>query len=155
MVIDLQVVEQSADLPDEHEFAAWLGQVFRATATKPREVTLRIVGEDESQALNARFRNMDKPTNVLSFPAVPLPGLPADNGSTLGDLVVCAPVVSREAEEQGKTVRAHWAHMLVHGSLHLLGFDHIEADEAARMESLEAEILAGCGFANPYADYEA
>lgn len=152
MAISLQVVEQSAGLPATREFDEWLDEVLQATGSAPAEVTLRIVGEAESHELNARFRHKDKPTNVLSFPAVKLPGLPARDQRTLGDLVVCAPVVAREAAEQGKAVRAHWAHMLVHGTLHLLGYDHIEAAEAERMENLERRILAKCGFADPYAE---
>lgn len=152
MAINLQVVEQSGGLPDAHEFDEWLNAVFQVTATSAANLTLRIVGEAESRELNARFRHKDKPTNVLSFPSVQLPGLPARSERTLGDLVVCAPVVAREAAEQGKDLKAHWAHMLVHGALHLLGHDHVEAGEAERMETLERRILADCGFADPYAE---
>ncbi len=113
------------------------------------EVSLYIVDEAESQELNAQYRGKDKPTNVLSFPA----DIPEEVGvPLLGDLVVCAPVVEREAQEQGKTLEAHWAHMLVHGSLHLLGYDHIEDDEADVMEALETEIITGLGFPAPYQD---
>jgi len=152
VTISLQVVEESAGLPDAQEFNEWLTEVFRVTATATADLTLRIVGETESRELNARFRHKDKPTNVLSFPAVNVPGLPLHDEPTLGDLVVCAPVVEREAAEQGKPAKAHWAHMLVHGTLHLLGYDHIAAAEASRMETLERQILANCGFADPYAE---
>ena len=108
--------------------------------------------EPEIQALNKTYRGKDRPTNVLAFPAElsSMPGLPPDEPSVLGDLVVCAPVVSREAVEQGKAGSAHWSHMLVHGMLHLLGFDHRTDADAGRMESLEIDILARRGFENPY-----
>lgn len=105
------------------------------------ELTIRIVGEDESRALNAGYRGKDKPTNVLSFPG---------GGGMLGDLVICAPVVAREALEQGKQARAHWAHMVVHGCLHLRGYDHEHELDAQRMEAREKRILRGLGFADPY-----
>jgi probable rRNA maturation factor len=109
------------------------------------ELGIRVVGSRESRVLNARWRGRDRPTNVLSFPADP--GL---RPAQLGDLVVCAPVVAREAREQGKTLSAHWAHMVVHGTLHLLGFDHARAVDARRMEGRERVLLARLGFADPY-----
>ena len=110
------------------------------------ELGIRVVGSGESRALNARWRGRDKPTNVLSFPASPeLPG-------QIGDIVVCAPVVAREAREQGKALAAHWAHMVVHGTLHLLGFDHGRAADAKRMESRERALLSRIGVADPYGD---
>ena len=111
------------------------------------ELGIRVVGSRESRALNGQWRGRDKPTNVLSFPASP--GL---RGRQLGDLVVCAPVVAREAREQGKPLTAHWAHMIVHGTLHLLGFDHGRAADAKRMEGRERALLARLGFADPYGD---
>lgn len=117
------------------------------------ELAIRLVGDAESRALNHDYRGKDKPTNVLSFPAelpeVVLAGL---DERPLGDLVICAPVVAREADEQGKALAAHWAHMTVHGMLHLLGHDHIEAADAAVMEPLEIAILARLGWDNPYDD---
>ena len=110
------------------------------------DLTIRIVDTHESQDLNSRYRGQDKPTNVLSFPYdaetldVPI----------LGDLVICAPVVVRSAAEQGKPVRAHWAHMVVHGCLHVLGYDHVQDDQAEEMESREKVILAQLGFDDPY-----
>lgn len=109
------------------------------------ELTIRIVAERESQALNRKFRGKDQPTNVLSFQAESAPGEKA-----LGDLVICAPVVQREAREQAKTTRAHWAHMVVHGCLHLLGFDHEREPEARRMEAREVRILRRLGYPDPY-----
>lgn len=118
------------------------------------EITLRIVDLAESQQLNRDYRQIDKPTNVLSFefdlpPAVVLPD---DEPLYLGDLVVCAPVVEQEALQQNKPLAAHWAHMLVHGCLHLQGFDHLDDDEADEMEALECQILRSLGFENPYID---
>lgn len=111
------------------------------------ELCLRVVDEAESEAMNTQYRGQHKPTNVLSFPS----GLPESfDPPLLGDLVICASVVAREAEEQGKTLQAHWAHMLVHGVLHLLGFDHVEDGEAELMEAREIAILKKLGFANPY-----
>lgn len=107
-----------------------------------RELTLRIVGNAESRSLNRRYRNKDRPTNVLSFPS--------DAPGVLGDLVLCAPVVGREAREQGKAAAAHWAHMVVHGVLHLLGFDHIRPADAKVMEGRERAILARLSFPDPY-----
>ena len=98
--------------------------------------------------MNSRFRAKDRPTNVLSFPYERMPGMPVHH---VGDLVICAPVVEREAAEQHKAVEAHWAHMVVHGVLHLQGFDHTDDNEAARMEELETDILAALGFPAPYA----
>lgn len=115
--------------------------------TAPLELTIRIVGNAESRVLNRTWRGKDKPTNVLSFTADPdMPG-----AGELGDLAICAPVVAREAREQGKRRQAHWAHMVVHGVLHLLGFDHENDDEAAIMEANETKILAHFGILNPYA----
>jgi probable rRNA maturation factor len=113
------------------------------------ELTLRITGEAESRRLNARYRGKDKATNVLSFVPSPLAGEGQGEGA-LGDLVICAKVVAREAREQGKSPQAHWAHMVVHGCLHLLGFDHERPREAEKMEARERKILARLGFQDPY-----
>ena len=147
MIIDLQIAcEQETGLPTAEEIEQWA-----AAAVQPQsdevEMTVRIVDEAESHELNLNYRGKDRPTNVLSFPfecpdEVELP--------LLGDLVICRQVVEREAHEQDKPLMAHWAHMVVHGSLHLLGYDHIEDDEAEEMESLETQIMTGLGFADPY-----
>ena len=118
-----------------------------AAGGRDGELGIRVVGEGESRALNSRWRGRASPTNVLSFPAAPELG-----GRQVGDLVVCAPVVAREAREQGKPLAAHWAHMIVHGTLHLLGFDHARAADARRMESRERVLLARIGVADPYGD---
>ncbi|TXH03868.1 MAG: rRNA maturation RNase YbeY [Nevskiaceae bacterium] len=113
-----------------------------AALKRKGELTIRIVDEDESRALNHRYRNKDKPTNVLSFGY-------GEKG-VLGDLVICAPVVAREAGEQRKPLRAHWAHMVVHGCLHLQGHDHEDDKDAEAMEALEIRIMEKLGFPNPY-----
>lgn len=112
------------------------------------ELTLRIVGRAESQALNAQYRGKSSPTNVLSFPyEMEIEALPL-----LGDIVICAPLVLSEARAQGKTARAHWAHLVIHGCLHVLGYDHVQEAEAIVMETRERELLSKLGFANPYGE---
>ena len=110
---------------------------------------VRVVGSAESRRLDREYRGKDQPTNVLSFPSSPEERVAT---GILGDLVICAPVVAREAREQGKMLRAHWAHMVVHGTLHLLDYDHESARDARTMEALEVEILCGLGFHDPYAE---
>ena len=147
MIIDLQMAcEQESGLPTAEQIEQWATAAVEPQSDEV-EMTVRIVDEAESHALNLNYRGKDHPTNVLSFPfecpdEVELP--------LLGDLVICRQVVEREAQEQDKPVMAHWAHMVVHGSLHLLGYDHIEDDEAEEMESLETQIMTGLGFADPY-----
>jgi probable rRNA maturation factor len=113
------------------------------------EITLRIVGAEESAKLNARYRRKRGPTNVLSFPAES-PAGPADEVLPFGDVVICAEVVEREARDQGKRPAAHWAHMVVHGVLHLQGYDHEKVRDASIMEARERELLADLGFPDPY-----
>ena len=147
MIIDLQIAcEQESGLPTAQQIEQWATAAVQPQSDEV-EMTVRIVDEAESHELNLNYRGKDRPTNVLSFPfecpdEVELP--------LLGDLVICRQVVEREAQEQDKPVMAHWAHMVVHGSLHLLGYDHIEDDEAKEMESLETQIMTGLGFADPY-----
>lgn len=145
--IDIESNSTSQCIPDAGLLESWISAALRSQRLEEAEVSLYIVDEDESQELNAQYRGKDKPTNVLSFPA----DIPEEVGiPLLGDLVVCAPVVEREASEQSKSLEAHWAHMLVHGCLHLLGFDHVLDDEAEAMEALETEIITGLGFPAPY-----
>ncbi|BEI22470.1 rRNA maturation RNase YbeY [Vibrio fluvialis] len=145
--LDLQLAVDSDDgLPTFEQFAIWLRAAV-APFQPQAEVTIRIVDEPESHQLNLEYRGKDKPTNVLSFPFEAPPGMELD---LLGDLIICRQVVEQEAVEQNKPLLAHWAHMVVHGSLHLLGYDHIEDDEAEEMESLETEIMQNMGFEDPY-----
>ncbi|MDI3262328.1 MAG: rRNA maturation RNase YbeY [Fulvimonas sp.] len=137
-------------LPAPASFRRWVQAALHGAGhRRAAEVAIRLVDADEGRALNARFRGKDYPTNVLSFPAEPPPDLRL---ALLGDLALCAPVVMREAQAQGKRPRDHFAHLTVHGVLHLLGHDHEEAAAAEVMEALEKRILAGLGIADPYAD---
>jgi probable rRNA maturation factor len=133
-------------LPAAASFRTWVAAALGAKARGP--VSLRVVGAAEGRRINKAWRGKDYATNVLSFPAAPMRGVQA---APLGDLVICAPVVAREAREQGKAPRAHWAHLTVHGVLHLVGHDHEHDAEATRMERLERRILASLGFPDPYA----
>ncbi len=145
--LDLQIaVESEQDLPQHAQIQTWLEAAILPHRDEA-EVTVRIVDQQESQSLNRDYRGKDKPTNVLSFPFEAPPGIEL---SLLGDLVICRQVVEKEANEQQKPLIAHWAHMVVHGSLHLLGYDHIEDDEAEQMESLETEIMQSMGYDDPY-----
>ena len=146
--LDLQVASQAPALPSEAQFRLWCELALRQR-TNDSELTIRLVDEAEGRELNKTWRHKDYATNVLSFPAdVPdeLLDIPL-----LGDLVICAPVVTREAAEQGKSAEAHWAHLVIHGCLHLLGYDHIDDAEAEEMEGLERELLAELGHPDPYA----
>jgi len=146
ITLDLQIASTATELPSEAQFQQWLEAAI-LPFQQEAEVTVRIVDAAESQQLNNDYRAKDKPTNVLSFPFQCPPGIEL---TLLGDLVICAPVVATEAAEQHKTNLAHWAHMVVHGSLHLLGFDHINDDDAQQMESEEVTILQQLGITNPY-----
>ena len=145
--VDLQIATENLEgLPTEDQIVQWATAAVQPEGDEV-EMTVRIVDEAESHELNLTYRGKDRPTNVLSFPfecpdEVELP--------LLGDLVICRQVVERETVEQEKPLMAHWAHMVVHGSLHLLGYDHIEDDEAEEMESLETQIMQGLGFDDPY-----
>lgn len=136
-------------VPTPASFRRWVEAALQgARHRKPAELSIRIVDAREGRTLNRQYRNKDYATNVLSFPV----DLPRGVASPLlGDLVICAPVVAREAREQGKVPRDHYAHLTVHGVLHLLGFDHQNERDAVRMESLETRVLAGLGIADPYA----
>ncbi|MGF1749706.1 rRNA maturation RNase YbeY [Vibrio cionasavignyae] len=145
--LDLQLaVESEEGLPSHAEFQQWLDKAI-IPFQKEAELTIRIVDDAESQQLNHDYRGKDKPTNVLSFPFEAPPGIEMN---LLGDLIICRQVVEKEAKEQSKTSTAHWAHMVVHGSLHLLGYDHIDDEEADEMEALETEIMLDMGFEDPY-----
>ena len=141
--------ELIASIPDEAQLTAWASLVLNHLETGEKELTVRFVDSDESQSLNHEYRGKDKPTNVLSFPFECPPEVPLN---LLGDLVVCVPVIAAEAAEQNKAIGDHYAHMIIHGTLHLLGYDHIEEDEAQAMEQLEIDLLAKLSIDDPYQD---
>ncbi len=146
--LDLQIACDESGLPTQAQFTTWLTAALKDV--KPNaEVTIRLVEPEESQALNREYRGKDKPTNVLSFEfdAPPMVEL-----NLLGDLVICKSIIEQEAIEQEKALNDHWAHMVIHGSLHLLGMDHIEPDQALEMESLEKKVLATLAIDDPYRD---
>ena len=155
--LDVQYVHSGADAaaespaesadepPSKDDFQQWVELAL--ADDRPAQLGIRIVDEDESRMLNRDYRGRDRPTNVLSFPM----DIPEEfNMPLLGDLVICAPVVEREAREQHKSSREHWAHMVIHGMLHLQGYDHVSDEQADEMERLEIELLHQLGFANPY-----
>jgi probable rRNA maturation factor len=153
--VDVQVAADVSNVPEESDIQNWLEQVIAHVGSDTAsgfEISVKIVDEAEGRALNKQFRKKDSATNVLSFPLLDaaLAGLPAEMPLALGDIVICGPVVAREASEQGKNSSDHWAHMLVHGALHLFGYDHETDQEAQEMEMLEARILAVGGIDNPY-----
>jgi probable rRNA maturation factor len=138
--------------PSSRQMAEWARAALGRAATG-REISVLLVGPQRSRRLNEHYRGKDAPTNVLSFPAPALPtrdGAQAAAAAGLGDLVICPSVLRAEARAQHKRVRDHWAHLFVHGVLHLVGFDHVRDDEARRMERREIRVLRGLGIANPY-----
>jgi len=143
--VDLQNDESLTNLPDQQDFEAWVYAALTQDFGN-LEQTIRVVGKAESRALNLQYRAKDTPTNVLSFTA--------ENDyldyECLGDLVICAPIVEQEAHQQKKSLQAHWAHMVVHGMLHLQGYDHQKTARADEMEALEIKILSTLGYSNPY-----
>lgn len=152
LLLDVQLaesIEHLDTLPTEEQLTLWASTALKGrTEFEEPELTIRLTDEEESQALNSEYRGKDKPTNVLSFPFEMPPGIPLE---LLGDLIICVGVVEQEAQEQAKTTEAHWAHMVIHGCLHLLGYDHIKDDEAEEMEALERDLLASLGYPDPYA----
>lgn len=145
--LNLQLAVKNAHIPSRYYFQQWIKAVLNQQKIKKAEITVRVVSQRESAYLNATYRHKTGPTNVLSFPFEAPPGMQT---TLLGDLVICAPVVSKEAKEQKKLPLAHWAHMVVHGVLHLLGYDHIKNAEAEVMERIEIKLLQELGFNNPY-----
>ena len=151
--VDVQNASAAVSVPEAPDIQAWVELAISQLSQAPGEVSVRIVDEEEGRQLNNTWRGKDVATNVLSFPAGNDAdnGLPADPPRSFGDIVICGPVVEREASEQGKATADHWAHMLVHGALHLLGYDHEIDNEALEMEALERQMLAARGVADPYA----
>jgi probable rRNA maturation factor len=155
--VDVSYAARRPWVPRRAQFVEWVSAALSGRARAPAlsgiagphtVLSIRVVGMAGSRALNARYRHKDRPTNVLSFEGA---GLCPDGRNFMGELVICAPVVAREARIQGKSDRAHWAHMTVHGVLHLLGFDHVRDSEAAKMAAREIQILDRLGFSDPYA----
>ncbi|GAB2587260.1 rRNA maturation RNase YbeY [Nitrincola alkalisediminis] len=144
--VDVLYETDPKNLPTEADFERWLKLAMTGRRLRA-EVCIRIVTEDESRELNHTWRGKDASTNVLSFPFEAPPGIPTD---LIGDLAICADVVAREAQEQNKPLLHHWAHMVIHGLLHLIGFDHINDTDAEEMEALEINLLAQLGISNPY-----
>lgn len=147
LLIDLQIVVSAEQIPDRDKFQLWVNAAADACDCEKKELTIRVSDEAEVAELNKRYRHKTGPTNVLSFPFEDPPGMVT---GVLGDLVICAPVVQREADEQCKALEAHWAHILIHGVLHLFGYDHIEPGPADEMEALETDILTRLGYPPPY-----
>jgi probable rRNA maturation factor len=149
-VIDLQVACTETQLPTKAQFQLWVDTALTAVSTNPQqnfELTIRLVNSDESQKLNNQYRGKNKPTNVLSFPFEVPEGIILN---LLGDLIICIDVMKEEAQVQNKTLFDHWAHLVIHGCLHLVGFDHISDSDALEMESIEITILEKLGINNPY-----
>jgi probable rRNA maturation factor len=153
--VDVQVASGVANVPEVSDIRKWLAKTIshvRTDAARDIEISVRIVDEDEGSSLNRQYRGKDAATNVLSFPLMDAAsdGMPAGLPLALGDIVICGPVVAREASEQGRDSSDHWAHMLVHGALHLFGYEHETDAQAAEMESLEVRILVDGGVQDPY-----
>jgi len=149
-ILDLQIACENSDIPTAEQMQACLNLALSSQQLTEQEITVRVVTKEEMQLLNNQYRGQDKPTNVLSFPFE----APAEvELNLLGDLVICADIIEQEAKQQQKELLHHWYHMLVHGSLHLMGFDHIEEIEAQRMEGLEIAILAKLDIDDPYQDH--
>ena len=152
--LDIQVAindKPARYVPTETLLIDWITLALGKAGYKKQNaiVSLRIVDEEEIKDLNKKYRNIDKSTNVLSFPYEALPEVDIN---LLGDIIICAAVVESEALEQSKTVEQHWAHMIIHGVLHLLGYDHIEDQQAVEMETLEIDILSNLGIPDPYGE---
>ncbi|MEI6894722.1 MAG: rRNA maturation RNase YbeY [Colwellia sp.] len=152
--VDLQIACAPTELPTKAQFQLWVDTALAevsstasTTSNKSFELTIRLVNSKESQQLNNQYRGKDKPTNVLSFPFEVPEGIELN---LLGDLIICIEVMKKEAQEQKKALFDHWAHLVIHGCLHLVGFDHISDSEALEMESLEVSILSKLGINNPY-----
>ena len=144
--VDIQIAVEDQPLPEADDFQRWVKTAL-TNQIDEAELCIRIVSSEESQELNSTWRGMDKPTNVLSFPFEAPPGF---SSAMIGDLAICAEVVASEAQAQNKPLMAHWAHMVIHGVLHLIGFDHIKDADAEEMEALEIQLLAQLDIPNPY-----
>ncbi|MBV8659437.1 MAG: rRNA maturation RNase YbeY [Burkholderiales bacterium] len=146
--LEVQYIAKPKGVPSKKRLRRWVEAALERGLDA--SLTIRVVDEDEGRALNRDFRSKDYATNVLSFAFNEGEAMPGTDDVMVGDLVLCAPVIAREAEEQGKSVEAHWAHLIVHGVLHLQGYDHQDEVEAEAMESLETAILQSLGYDDPY-----
>lgn len=146
ITLDLQIATEDVELPSSEQFQLWL-EAALSQHSSDLELTIRLVNADESRQLNHQYRQKDNPTNILSFPFEVPEGIELN---LLGDLVICSEIVIQEAKEQTKNVNDHWAHLVIHGCLHLLGYDHVEENEAIEMESIETTLLSTLGIDNPY-----
>jgi probable rRNA maturation factor len=159
-ILDLQLASNCSDIPTKEDFQLWLDTMLSYQQLVEKEITVRIVDVAEIQQLNQQYRNKDNSTNVLSFP-FEMPELVLPDGAHidesmsnfLGDIVICAQVVKLESEQQNKLLDHHWAHMLIHGTLHLIGYDHIEDQEAEEMEGIEIAILQKLAIDDPYQNH--
>lgn len=146
LILDLQFACEKDGLPSEQDFKNW-SKIALPNTDEEYEITIRLVDETESQALNHQYRGKNKPTNVLSFPFEAPEGVQLP---LLGDLVICRQIVEQEALAQNKTIIQHWAHMCIHGILHLRGYDHINEEDAEEMEGIEIALLSQLSIPNPY-----
>lgn len=146
ITLDLQIAYQHSSTPKLQKFQQWVNAAL-VSYNKTFELTIRIVDNAESQQLNQQYRHKNSPTNVLSFPFEVPDGIELD---LLGDLVICADILLTEAKTQNKSIESHWAHMVIHGCLHLLGYDHIDNTEAEEMENIEINLMKTLGYNNPY-----
>lgn len=144
--ITLQTIASNTFIPSRYFLQRWVNKALSKQVTS-NQVNIRLVSKKESAELNSRFRHKKGPTNILSFPFEPPPGI---SSAFLGDLVVCAALVNQQAKQQAKTRLAHWAHLIIHGCLHLIGYDHIHNKDANKMETLEIRLLKELGYENPY-----
>lgn len=156
MTVEVQIATRAKGVPPPGQLVAWAQAALDADkGSTGTELTVRVVGRPEGARLNRDYRGIDRPTNVLSFPFDDQPGPEGERLGLLGDVVICAPVVRTEAGQQGKALTAHYAHLVIHGVLHLRGFDHQDEAEAAVMESLESTLVTGLGFPDPYREVQA
>jgi probable rRNA maturation factor len=159
-ILDLQLVSDCADIPKEQDMQLWLDTLLSHQLLNEKEITVRIVDVAEIQQLNQQYRGKDKSTNVLSFP-FEMPELVMPDGvhmdeslcDFLGDIVICTQIVKLESQQQNKPLDHHWAHMLIHGTLHLLGYDHIEEQDAEEMEGIEIAVLQKLSIDDPYQNH--
>jgi len=147
MELDLQLATKANNIPAFDTFERWVRWTLQDQQRLPAELTIRVVNTQEITHLNENYRKKNGPTNVLSFPFSNPPDVELN---LLGDIIICAVIISQEAQQQHKPIEAHWAHMVIHGCLHLLGYDHMTTAEAVHMEALETKLLQELGYADPY-----